>query len=146
MVNTIQISRPGMVKSVSDQTILVSIETEEACVSCHARGTCQPAGNKTKEIEISKGAADFTEGEMVLVLSTTRQGLKAVWIAYLLPLLVLLLSLAVLQMLMKNELIAASGALACLAVYYIGLSMNREKLSRSCSLSIRKISTSTQYE
>ncbi len=77
-------------------------------------------------------------GDTVEVIIKQRMGWKAVVIAYIVPLIVLVGTLAVLDMRMESEALAGVIALGVTGVYFIVLRLFRDKLQREFSFSIRK--------
>jgi len=75
----------------------------------------------------------------VEVIVEQRMGWKAVVIAYIVPLMVLVGTLAALDMRLENEALAGVIALSVTGVYFIVLRMFRNKLQRQFSFSIRKM-------
>ncbi len=66
-------------------------------------------------------------------------GLKAVFLAYVLPLLMLLSSLFILNAILKNEGLAGLISLAGTAVYYIVLYQLRQKIEKQFNFVLKKI-------
>lgn len=138
MVQTNTISHNGIIKLIDNQRIVVSIISEAACVSCHAKGACSASDTKEKEIEIQNWSGDFHIGDKVEIISSKSQGYRALWFAYLLPLIIMVTSLIIILDALKNEAIAALGALLTLAVYYLILYLLKEKYKNSLIFNIRK--------
>ena len=78
-------------------------------------------------------------GDTVEVIVEQRMGWKAVVIAYIVPLMVLVGTLAALDMRLENEALAGVIALGVTGVYFIVLRMFRNKLQRQFSFSVRKM-------
>lgn len=138
MVQTNTISHNGIIKLIDNQRIVVSIISEAACVSCHAKGACSASDTKEKEIEIQNWSGDFHIGDKVEIISSKSQGYRALWFAYLLPLIIMVTSLIIILDALNNEAIAALGALLTLAVYYLILYLLKEKYKNSLIFNIRK--------
>ena len=138
MSQTNTIEHSGIVKTIDDQHIVVSIISEAACVSCHAKGACSAADIKEKEIEILSWEGDFHIGEKVEIISSKSQGYRALWLAYLLPLIIMVTSLIILLNIAKDEAIAALGALITLGGYYFILYLLKEKHQNSLNFKIEK--------
>ena len=67
------------------------------------------------------------------------QGFKAVFIAYLIPLFILLVLLLTLPLLFENELGTGLGALGFVALYYLVLAQFRDKLNSGFVFTVEKI-------
>ena len=84
-------------------------------------------------------ATTYAVGEDVLLTGSLEMGLKAVWWAYIAPLLLLVAVLLVAAEASGSEPLAALSALAVLAVYYGLLYLNRGRLTRKFSFTIKHI-------
>jgi len=146
MGNTETICHSGIIKVIDTQHIVVTILSQAACVSCHAKGACSAADIKEKEIEITKWQGDFEPGEHVEIISNESQGFRAVFLAYVLPLVLMVAELFLVLHTSENEMIAAFGALCILASYYFVLYIFRQKLLKSLKFDIRKSVKLNQYE
>lgn len=108
----------------------VTILNESACSSCHAKGACSVSDFQEKEIEINNFKRAYLPGEEVVVVFQESQGFKALIYGYLLPFILVMLTLIVSSSVTNNE--AASGllALAILIPYYITLYFFRHLLKK----------------
>ena len=137
-VNTKLISHIGTIKSINNQHLIVKIISQTACAACHAKGACTSADQSEKEIEIRQYADVFSIGEEVLVIATSEQGYKAIFYAYFLPLFFLVINLIILLTLIKDEALAALGAILLLSPYYLILFLLRKKIQSSFNFTIQK--------
>ncbi len=134
------ITHRAKVIHVADNYVDVIVLSESACASCHAKGQCGAAESREKRMVIETPVASyFSEGEEVEVYTEKIMGVKAVWMAYVLPFLLVLLLLLILLQTGCGELISGVCALLALVVYYIVLYMFRNRLSREFIFNIRKI-------
>ncbi|MBQ9201056.1 MAG: SoxR reducing system RseC family protein [Bacteroidales bacterium] len=125
------ISHVGQVEAVNQSSVSVRIEQTSACSACHARRVCLSADSREKLIEALSDADDtFQVGETVMVTGRASQGMKAVWWAYVLPLLLLMLAVFVsnLWLFPDNEGLGALLALGVTVVYYLGLYLMRDRM------------------
>lgn len=146
MGNTETICHSGIVKSIDNQHIVISVLSQAACVSCHAKGACSSSDIQEKEIEITKWLGEYAPGEHVEIISNESQGFRAVFLAYVLPLVFMVTELVVVLIATDNEVIAALGALIILSSYYFILYIFRKKLMKSLKFDIRKSAKLYQYE
>jgi sigma-E factor negative regulatory protein RseC len=123
------VSHKGRVVQVTPSVTTVEIISESACSACHAAGLCGMSEYTKKAIEVPTRAWDRLEpGQEVNVVLRAAMGHKAVWLAYVAPLLVLLLVLLVALAAGVSELAAGLGAIGGVAVYFLCLWMFRKKL------------------
>lgn len=123
------VSHKGVVVAVDGNKIKVQIESVSACAACHAKGMCTLSDKEDKLIDIeSPKAADKKVGDVVTVVVTQQRGMQAVVLAYILPAIVVILSLVGLLNIV-SEPVAIILSLLSLAVYYLILYLLRNKIS-----------------
>ena len=129
-----RIEHEGRIVEMDAQTISVEIVNKSACAACHAKGVCGASEEQVRIIVIPQTLATATAGYQIgdsvkLVLSATL-GMKAVILAYGLPLLVLVAAIFVFSALGMQQLHVGLFSLAAVAVYYIIFSIFRDKLDK----------------
>lgn len=116
----------GIVENIQGSHLSVRIVQTSACAACSAKGHCSSADSKDKIIDITDAAADsYQTGERVMVIGETSMGMMAVALAFIIPFVLLIVSLFVLMALIGNELYAALLSLAVLIPYYFILWLNK---------------------
>jgi len=124
-----QIEHKGKVISITPDFTSVEIVSESACSACHAKGLCGLSESKMKAVQVPTRAwYNFKEGDEVTVVLAASMGHKAVWIAYVTPLVILLLTLLGLISLGVKDVFAALAAFAAIAVYYFVVWLFRDRL------------------
>lgn len=134
-----EISHKGIIKSLTDQQIVVSIVNESACSSCHAKGACSAADMQDKEIEIRNFSGDYRVGQTVQVVGRTSQGFKALFYGYVFPFLIIMLVLITLTSLQFSEGISGLISLSVLFPYYLILYLTRNKIRKSFEFEIKPL-------
>ena len=131
------IKHDGIVIAVNgDGTVRVRIVQTSACASCKAKAMCASAESVEKEIDaVSDGLLAI--GDEAEVLVAEKIGWQAIFLAYILPFVVLLGSVLVLNEFMKEEL-AGTIALCAMGVYYIVLGFFKNKIQKGFSFTARK--------
>lgn len=133
------ISHKGRVLEVSPQFTTVEIISESACSACHAKGLCSLSESKAKTVLVpTSGWDSFSPGDEVNVILKLTMGYKAVWLAYVVPLFVLVAVLLGLCALGVNELYAGLGAIGTVALYYFIIFLLRNKLNNQYIFKIEK--------
>ena len=123
------ISHRGRIVKVTPEFTTVEIISSSACSACHASGICGMSEYTKKAIEVPTRAWDrFEAGQEVNVVLKASMGHKAVWLAYVVPLLVLLAVLLGSLALGAGELAAGLGAIGGVAVYYLFLWLFKDRL------------------
>ena len=131
------ITHPGIVDRISQDSIFVKILAMSACSSCHAKGMCSVAEIEEKVVEVKRERGrEFTEGQEVIVSMQRSLGGKAVFLGYLLPFLLLIGTLMLVLSLSGNEGVAGLAGIGILIPYYVGLYLLRDKLKRTFSFKI----------
>lgn len=126
----------GVVQEVLDDKITVVIVNASACSSCHAQGACLASDMKEKEIEIRHFSGDFHPGQRVNIVGQISQGYRAAFFGYLLPFLVVFITLISVFMITGREGTAGILSLAVLIPYYAILYFFREKIRSSFDFQI----------
>ncbi len=123
------IRHEGVVEQVKSTTCLVRIMQQTACGGCAVKHLCKSSESKEKVVEACMDGVPVHVGQMVMVEGSLRQGLRAVWIAYAIPLL-LMVGVLFLGCTLWGEDVGALLALLLLGLYYAGLYLFRGHLDR----------------
>lgn len=124
------IKHTGFIKQVTNDKLIVNIVSESACSSCHANGACSAADMQDKEIEITNFSKKYSPGQVVTVLLQQSQGFTAVIWSYIVPFILVFVTLIVAVSVTGNELTGGLMALAVLIPYYLILYFSRHLLNR----------------
>ena len=135
-----EVSHKGRISSVSDGKVTVEILSESACSACHAKGVCSMGESARKEIEVKvRNSGSYVEKQEVEVLLSSTVGHKAVWIAYVLPLILLVTFILLPLSLGASEGASALCGAAVTAIYYLVLYLFRNRLGSKWEFRIRNI-------
>ncbi|MBP5567234.1 MAG: SoxR reducing system RseC family protein [Bacteroidales bacterium] len=134
-----EISHMGKIVDVATDFITVEIVAESACASCHASSLCGTLDATHKAISVPSTMGDWHVGQEVRVFLKRSMGFKAVWLAYAIPLVVLLAVLLGLNYAGMGELASGLIAIAAVGVYYLGLWLFRDKLRNEYSFYIKEV-------
>ena len=108
----------------------VEIIASSACSSCHAKQLCGMSEDQEKLIMVpTDGFAERKVGDEVQVLTKMTMGLKAVWISYVIPLVILMILILSLSKAFDNEFLCGLAAVAGVGLYYFGIWLFRDRLS-----------------
>lgn len=129
----------GRIDAVTPNDIRVVITSQSACASCHAKGACSASDVSEKIVVVSKTGHNFLVGETVKVLLKQSLGFKALFLAYILPFIVVITALFIFSSFV-NEGIAGILALLSLIPYYTILYFFKNKISKQFNFDIEKIS------
>lgn len=134
-----QVSHTGKVVSMTPQATTVQIVSHSACSSCHAAGLCGLSEYTEKAIQVPADPyAHYGVGDEVLVVLEASMGMKAVWIAYVLPLVVLLAVTLGLTALGVGEVVSGLAGIGAVGVYYLAVWFFRDRLRNEYVFTIRE--------
>jgi sigma-E factor negative regulatory protein RseC len=133
-----QVKHTGKVVSITPQSTVVQIVSQPACSECHAASVCGMSEFVEKAIEVPTDPyAPYQVGDEVQVVLKATMGMKAVWIAYFLPLVVLLAVALGLIALGVGEVAAGLAGIGAVALYYFVVWLLRDRLRSEYVFSIQ---------
>ena len=134
-----EISHKGVIKSITPELTTVEIVSTSACAECHAKGMCGVAESKIKEISVPTDPySEYSAGDEVEVVLKKSMGLKAVWISYVIPLLILMILILSLSSVNVHEVYVGLGAIAGVALYYLVIYLMRNRLANDFVFYIKR--------
>ena len=113
-----EIQHEGIVQEITNDTIKVSIVSKASCISCQLKGVCSASDIEEKVIEVPNIYKSYVSGDKVNIILKESLGLKALFLGYLLPFLVVFITLLISSSLSKNELITGLLSIGVLVPYY----------------------------
>ena len=133
------IEHEGIIEKVKGNNITVRILQKSACSDCHARAACMASDSKEKLVDIRDYTGMYQENESVIIEGKKSIGYKAVFWAFVLPLLFLILVLFLsLTLWNLSDTKAALASLVALIPYYCVLYFFRNRMANSFRFSIKK--------
>ena len=122
MANTIK--HQGIVENINGSHLQVRIIQTSACASCSVKGHCTSADTKEKLVDVADAnAASYQPGDRVWVTGELSMGVMAV--------------LFVFMAIWNDELRSALCSLALLIPYYYILWLNKSRMGKKFSFSVR---------
>lgn len=132
------ITYQGIVENTDDACVFVRIIQTSACSSCDVKGHCSMAESKEKILEINAAGSSYKPGDHVVIVGRTSMGMKAVILAFLIPFLILVVSLFIFMYLLNgDELLSGLLSLGLLIPYYGVIRLNRNRLKRDFVFTIK---------
>jgi sigma-E factor negative regulatory protein RseC len=128
----------GIISKINSDSVIVTLEQNIHCESCHAKGTCGVSESSTKEIEVPNSSGIFKINEQVDVILKKSLGLKAVFWAYVFPFILMFSTLIIASSFLK-EWLSGLLSLFVLIPYYLMLYGLKTRLKSSFKMSILKI-------
>ena len=133
-----EIGHAGRITEISPDCITVEIVSESACGACHAAGLCGLSEVSRKTVQVPFTLGDWQVGQEVQVNLRASMGLKAVGIAYIGPLVVLMTVVLALGALGVGELACGLAGIAAAALYYLCIYLLRDKIGKEYSFYIKE--------
>jgi len=136
------IEHQGVIESMTDHSMRIRIEQTSACVVCQAKKMCSSADKQDKWVDVTSFSGSWKIGQIVIVSGKSSTGLKAVALAYVFPLILMMLGLVVsaLWLFPGKDGIAALVALSVTFLYYLMLYPFRKILQGQFAFTVRSFS------
>ena len=133
------IKHRGIVEKAEGSHVVVRIVQTSACSACSAKGLCNASESKEKQIDVYEVNASYRIGEEVVLCGTTSMGMRAVFLAFGIPMLLLLVALFVTMRVTDGDaLVSSLVALFAVVPYYLVIYFMKDKLNKTFSFTIEK--------
>jgi len=123
------IEHDGIVQKSDINSVIVRISSETACAGCHAAGSCN----------MSQGSYNVSPGDNVTILMKKSMGYKALFLGYILPFILLVLTLVILLSISLPEGTAGLLSLGMLGIYYLLLYLSRSRIGNAFNFTIKTL-------
>ena len=129
----------GIVLALNHGWVDVAVQAENACTGCRVKGACGMGDQEEKVVAVATEMPEaYRVGEEVVVFVERRMGFRAVFLAYVIPLILLLASLLTLLDAGLGETAAGLLSLGTLVCYYVVLRLFRSRIHREIIFKIKK--------
>lgn len=133
-----EIVHAGRILEMTPDFTSVEILVSSACASCHAKSLCGMSEEQEKVIMLPTDPyATYNVGDQVEVCTKMSMGLKAAWISYVIPLIILMALILLLTSAGVNEAISAVSSIGGVGLYYFVIWLLRDKLQDEFEFYIR---------
>lgn len=135
-----EVRHEGIIDSINGEHITVRITQTSACLHCKIAGHCNSADSKEKLVDVwEKDTSRYELGQKVTVVIGSKIGLKAVMLAFVLPVIISIIAIAITlnvtdsqgafnnDELMQQAAAALAGIMVFI-IYYVGLYFFRGSL------------------
>lgn len=134
-----KIKHAGVVDGVEGECVRVRILQSSACSACKVAAHCNASETKEKIIDVMDAdASHYQKGDQVMVVADTAVGFRASLYGYLLPLILVVVTLVGVLAATHSEGLAAVSALGILMPYYVLLFLMRNKLRNRLSFTLER--------
>ena len=133
------IKHRGIVEKGEGSHVVLRIVQTSACAACSAKGLCNASESKEKQIDVYEVNASYRIGEEVVLCGTTSMGMRAVFLAFGIPMLLLLVALFVTMWVTDGDaLVSSLVALFAVVPYYLVIYFMKDKFNKTFSFTIEK--------
>ena len=134
-----KVKHAGVVDGVEGECVRVRILQSSACSACKVAAHCNASETKEKIIDVMDAdASHYQKGDQVMVVADTAVGFRASLYGYLLPLILMVVTLVGVLAATHSEGLAALSALGILIPYYVLLFLMRNKLRNRLSFTLER--------
>ena len=134
-----KIKHAGVVDGVEGECVRVRILQSSACSACKVAAHCNASETKEKIIDVMDAdASHYQKGDQVMVVADTAVWFLARLYGYLLPLILMVVTLVGVLAATHSEGLAALSALGILMPYYVLLFLMRNKLRNRLSFTLER--------
>ena len=135
------IEQKGIVEDINANRIKIRFQPLSVCDNCQTKSICNLKGNQGNSIEIIDKSGIYEVGDEVNLIIKKSLGYAALFLGYLLPLIIVLLFLFLFFSFGYNEILAGLGSLSMLAAYYLILYLIRSNISDRFKITLEKSTT-----
>lgn len=133
------IKHRGKVEKVNGSHVVVRIVQTSACSACSAKGMCNASESKEKLIDVYGVNPSYQIGEEVVLCGSTSMGMRAVFLAFGIPVFILLAALFIAMRVTDGDaLFSAVVSLLAVTPYYLVIYLMKDKLNKTFSFVIEK--------
>ena len=133
------IKHRGIVEKIEGSHVVVRIVQTSACSACSAKGLCNASESKEKQIDVYEVNPSYRIGEEVVLCGSTSMGMRAVLLAFGIPVLLLLAALFVTMRVTDGDaLLSSIVALLAVIPYYLVIYLMKNKMNKTFSFVIEK--------
>ena len=133
------IKHRGKVEKVNGSHVVVRIVQTSACSACSAKGMCNASESKEKLIDVYEVNPSYQIGEEVVLCGSTSMGMRAVFLAFGIPVFILLAALFIAMRVTDGDaLFSAVVSFLAVTPYYLVIYLMKDKLNKTFSFVIEK--------
>lgn len=132
------IRQSATVIRVDAAEIEVEVCRPEACAACKAKSVCSEGGGEGKRMTLVNDGQGYRVGEQIQLVMRRSAGLKAVIIAYLVPVVLVVAALLIFQATPMSDTTAALLTLGILVLYFVIIRLLRGRINNQLTIEIEK--------
>ncbi|MGN0068216.1 MAG: SoxR reducing system RseC family protein [Prevotella sp.] len=133
-----KIRHTGTIVETDGKHAIVRIVRTSACATCEVSAACKRTETDTVLVDVYGTTVHGRKaGEQVVVEADARMGAVAVLLAFVLPLVAFVVSIALAMLFTANEVHAALAGLGVMAVYFLTIFGFRHRIDRRFTFTLR---------
>ncbi|MCR5013659.1 MAG: SoxR reducing system RseC family protein [Bacteroidales bacterium] len=130
-MNEETISHEGIITKLTDDTVEIKVIAQSACAACHVKSACTVGDQAEKILTVPRPEGqELHLFQKVNVVMGVGQGNKAAVLAYVIPILLLLVVMFVCLGCGLSDGLSALISIAAMVPYYLVLYLKRDKLKK----------------
>jgi sigma-E factor negative regulatory protein RseC len=137
------IQHTGVIEKIEHPVVYVRILQQSSCSQCQVKSFCSTSDKSEKIIEIEDRSGRFAVNEKVNICARLSQGMTAVLLAFVVPVIILVATLAIAPRvsaaMSENEIAAGLAGVFILVPYYGIIRLMRNKLKKEFMFTLSKI-------
>ena len=133
------INHSGVVERTDEHSVYVKVVPQTSCTGCQARSMCISSGGNEQIIEVPDDSGEFHVNDPVILSGESSMGIQAVWLAFIIPLILVVATIIITTHLQWKESTSALTGLSLLVPYYAVSYLLRDKLKKKFVFTIKKI-------
>jgi len=126
----------GVITAIRSGILQVEVRDATPCESCSAQSSCCMSGSREKRVEIPFTSGDYRLGDEVTIVGKASMEFKAVFIAFVLPLILILVTLLIGSSMGADERRAALISFVGLVIYFLGIFLLRDRIKGTFTFGI----------
>lgn len=135
IMNNVIARHSATITSIGDDGRMTALmSTSESCGSCAAKSVC--GSESSKEFELVVDRDDRAIGDEVTLVITRSMGFLAITLAYLLPVVIIIGSLLICEVLGIDELTSGLLTLGLVGLYFVFLRIFRRRIENQITITI----------
>lgn len=133
------IEHKGVITSISENEMQVSIMSKSACASCSVKGACNVSEIDDKIVDVTViNPENYSIGETVKIYYNQSLGFRALFLGYVLPFIIILTVLIISMAITQNEALSGILAISSTVPYYVIIYFQKSRLKKTFSFSVEK--------
>jgi positive regulator of sigma E activity len=125
-----EVSHTGIIGKIDKQGIKVTVGVIAGCANCQINGNCDMAEQSVKELFIECDSSQYKTGQRVEVRLKAARGMNSIFLLYIPPAIILLFTMLIASVFIKDENTIGIVSLLSLLPYYLIILIFRNRIKK----------------